>query len=466
MWWVLATAALGADQTLLFVGNSYTDRNDLPGLVASLLEEGAPAWTEVEARKLTGGGWTFAMHASELNGGENSHTEALVDGETAFDFVILQEQSQTGGFDQSGGTWQGSLAAAESLDGAIDAHGAETLFYLTWGRRDGDNQNPDRYPDYPTMQGHLNEGYLAYADALSRRKRPVFIAPAGPGFHAIWEDEADPADPASLFYRLYANDGSHPSRVGSMLVAYIFYASITGRAPTDLAYNPDDAISEDDLDILAAVATEVVLDQPFGEMRFPYALTWTEYAGDAAEVTVGGGAIRYQVRVEEPSGPATLTLGEGVLHLQDELEVTDLVAIDRLGEVFFDGGRLLITSESPVSIELASVSGTEGTLQFTGLTSWPTSAFPATVLTASELEVSTLHILVPDGFEATVDEGSVVLSATGAAADVQQRGEGGCGCAHSRGGGAWTGLLCLVVAWRRARGYSRLSISPTSPATT
>jgi hypothetical protein len=446
MWLILAITAYGADQSLLHIGNSYTDRNDLPDIVGALLEEAAPTWNEVERRKLTGGGWTLAQHAAELSTGPNNHTESLVDAASVYDFVILQEQSQTAGFDPSAGTWQASLAAAVDLNAAIRDHGAETLFFLTWGRRDGDNQNPDRYPDFITMQGHLTDGYLAYGDELSTRKRPVFMAPAGPAFQTLWEDTSDPSDPNSLFYRLYAGDGSHPSYIGSMLVARVFYASITGRSPVGLAFNPD-AIESSDLEILSVAAHDVVLSDPFGPMRFPFALTWEEFAGDETTVVIGGGGIRYQIRVEEDAGPVAVTLTEGLLWIQETLQVSEFVGDADLAEVALDGGRWVVTSESPVHIELYSFTGLGGTLEFTGLESWLEADFPAIVLTAATLDIA-LDITVPAGFEVVVDDTSVTLTSDGTAtADGSDR---KCGCEQSPGAIGWMWLIGLVAIRARA----------------
>ena len=57
---------------------------------------------------------------------------------------------------------------------------------MTWGTGNGDESNSWRYPDYVTMQHHLETGYLAYAENLSSEQRPVFIAPVGMAFENIF----------------------------------------------------------------------------------------------------------------------------------------------------------------------------------------------------------------------------------------------------------------------------------------
>lgn len=468
IWLMLATVAFAQDQSLLFLGNSYTGINRLDKLVAHHLEEGAPGWDDVEHQRISSGGWTLSEHAAALLTGPNAHTDALLDGEAQLDYVILQEQGQTSGFDQAEVTWQGSMAGAADLNDAIREHGADTLFFMTWGRRNGDPQFTERYPDYITMQGHLVDGYMAYARTLSEPRRPVFIAPAGPAFRMFWEAEADPEDPESFFWSLYAEDGSHPSRVGSMLAARVFFATITGRTPVGLTFNPAE-LDDETLDKISEVAHAVVLDQPFQEMRFPFALTWDEYAGDETDVSIGPGPIRYQIRVEKDIAPVALTLNEGALWLQAELQVDRVVTDPDLAELVFQDGSLVVTSEAPTHIEVASVMGA-GTLEFTGLDSWPSAEFPATVLTAMDLDAD-LQVLVPEGFVASVDGSAVILSIDTTVAGGNNNkgragggGDGGCGCTQVGDTAGWIWLLGVVAAMRRRHSIS--STSPTSPAST
>jgi hypothetical protein len=89
------------------------------------------------------------------------------------------------------------------------------------------------------MQDNLTSGYLGYIIETTTEERPSWIAPVGVGFRHIYDsilaNGEDPLDPDSLFYRLYTNDGSHPSLLGAYLSACVFYGSITGESPIGLS---------------------------------------------------------------------------------------------------------------------------------------------------------------------------------------------------------------------------------------
>ena len=56
----------------------------------------------------------------------------------------------------------------------------------------------------------------------------------GPILDDIVETGAAPTARDTLFYRLYSDDGSHPSVLGTQLTAYVFFAAVTGQNPVDL----------------------------------------------------------------------------------------------------------------------------------------------------------------------------------------------------------------------------------------
>jgi hypothetical protein len=192
------------------------------------------------------------------------------------------------------------MAGAESLNTLIADGEAETVFFLTWGRREGDSTNASLYPDFETMQERLTDGYLAYQEATSSKKRPTWIAPVGPAFarvHAdILEAGEDPLDPESLFWGLYNPDASHPSPTGTYLAACVFYATLTGSSPVGLD-GPGAMESEIALELQEAAATTVFEDTDW--LSYPW--QGDEKPGDTGLPgdTDGGGSD------SEPSGSDT-----------------------------------------------------------------------------------------------------------------------------------------------------------------
>src|SRR5262245_29009503 len=111
------TAAPG---NVLFIGNSFTARNDLPGLIASLA---GAADKSFRHQLVQAGGASLRTH---WNAG---HAARLIDG-GEFDAVVLQEQSTL--------PVKNAARMHENVclfDGIIRAAGATTVLYMTWARR-------------------------------------------------------------------------------------------------------------------------------------------------------------------------------------------------------------------------------------------------------------------------------------------------------------------------------------------
>jgi len=239
---------------MLFLGNSYTFMGALDDVTEALF---VAAGQEVAAERLAEPGWTFPQHVEAI---ETDGTAWQLAFDLPNDWVILQDQSQIPGFPDGQPDLEASREAAVTLDGYAAGTGAQTMFLMTWGRRAGDDQNPDIYPDYETMQGALAAGYLDYVARASEDGTPAWVAPAGLAWQRVYDDVVargeDPLDPASAFYGLYIADGSHPSERGTYLAACVVYASITGLTPVGLG--APDSIA--DAAYLQGVAATVVLE--------------------------------------------------------------------------------------------------------------------------------------------------------------------------------------------------------------
>ena len=219
---------------ILIYGNSYTSANNLANLVQDGMVSGGVT-TNVDS--LTGGGMTLDGHSQNAQSSGHSWNTTLNDG-TAWDYVVLQDQSQIPGLYRNTAYWQDSLAGAQVLDGFAEDVGAESILMMTWGRRNGDSNNQVLYPDFLSMQERLEDGYIDYRDNLSTPNRDVWIAPVGLAFKHVYENVqssgATPENSGNLFYDLYTGDGSHPSLSGSYLASCVLYATITGNSPVGL----------------------------------------------------------------------------------------------------------------------------------------------------------------------------------------------------------------------------------------
>jgi hypothetical protein len=270
---LVALLARAHADDLLHVGNSYTFFNDLELVTRGLLAQAdAERWSEGRTVRLADGGLRFVDHLDRAGQAGTAWNTALA-GTDTWDWVVLQEQSQIPGFPQDQSDFRASRRAAADLDDRVETAGARTVFLLTWGRRLGDESNRERFPDFATMQAALTEGYLAYRDATSTEARPTWIAPAGPAFARVHADVLaageDPLAPGSRFSRLYTEDGSHPSPLGTYLAACVLTGTITGRRTTGLASIP--GVPPEDAGWLQTTADATVRDA-----ALPFTYPWTD----------------------------------------------------------------------------------------------------------------------------------------------------------------------------------------------
>jgi hypothetical protein len=261
---------------MLFLGNSYTFMGNLDEVTLALF---IAAGGEPSSERLAQPGMRFVEHVAEI---ERDGSDWQLAFQSPQDWVFLQEQSQIPGFPDGQSDLVQSQAAAVSLDSSATAIGAQTMFVMTWGRREGDSQNPELYPDFLTMQAELAEGYSAYVELASADGSPAWLAPAGLAWQRVYQDQLDAgADPLTVggpFHALYIEDGSHPSERGTYLTACVIYASVTGLTPVGL---PAPA-SVTDAAYLQSVAAEVVLS---GEgVDYPWE-TVEDTGGDTASDT-------------------------------------------------------------------------------------------------------------------------------------------------------------------------------------
>jgi hypothetical protein len=255
IWLLNPPVAFASDHAVLFIGNSYTSANAPDSLEQSymkLVQEGMPQYQDVSVARYAPGGYTLAQHLQDATSGTqlDSYLHDAIP-EHQWDYVVVHEQSQIPGFPQSEPQWQTSKNAALSLSEIIAEKGSETRLMMTWARRDGDSGNMWLYPDYPTMQAHLADGYQAYTEAIDSAGQKVALIPVGLGWQQIYDEllvaGLDPLGGDTLFQRLYSADGSHPSPHGTYLAACIVYGAITEQSPVGLQWSHGSIGAEDRL---------------------------------------------------------------------------------------------------------------------------------------------------------------------------------------------------------------------------
>ena len=204
-----ALAEENLSKKILFIGNSYT--GGIRKAVSELIKSSPHADTQLTF--ITPGGKTLDFHSKQ-----KGTIEKIKSGK--FDFVVLQDQSQTPAVFPN--KFQ---KAAVALDKIIDKSGAQTVYYQTWGRRDGDKQNKKLFPTYEAMQKALTKSYTSDA-----KKCDATLAPVGETWSVVRKLNPE------LGKALYAKDGSHPSNKGAYLAACVFYATLFDEDPRTLTF--------------------------------------------------------------------------------------------------------------------------------------------------------------------------------------------------------------------------------------
>jgi hypothetical protein len=214
---------------ILFIGNSYTFFNDLPRIFTELMASGGYI---VVVGQETQGGWSLSDHYNS-----KETTKNIKSGK--WDYVVLQEKSVVINPETS------MFPAVRSIDELTRKNGADTILFMTWGRRDGLPNLGN--PDYASMQSQIEQNYREIGEELG-----LTVAPVG----KAWE-LAHNLDPN---LQLWHEDGSHPSPSGTYLAASVFYTIMTGNSPEGLEYTAN--LAPETAGLLQSFAAKTVLGEP------------------------------------------------------------------------------------------------------------------------------------------------------------------------------------------------------------
>jgi hypothetical protein len=188
--------SLPSPMKVLFIGNSFTARNNVPGLIAQLAQSRGK---QLQHRLISAGGASLRMH---WNKGDAQ--KAIQ--QTHYDYVVLQEQSTL--------PIKNPLRMHENIrlfDQAIKASGAKTALYLTWARQ-----------NVPETQKAITNAYIAIGEELG-----AAIVPVGIAWQNFIRKHSRPV--------LHDADKSHPSLAGSYLAACVFFGVLFGESSAGIA---------------------------------------------------------------------------------------------------------------------------------------------------------------------------------------------------------------------------------------
>lgn len=213
---------------ILFIGNSYTYCNDLPGLVHKLWELDSANKTadyKLNIESITAGGRRLYNNLTADRTRLNPDDEQAVRiagylKNNKCDILVLQEQSLLPITEPDN-----FIAGAAGLAAAIKPE--STILYATWGRNEGSDTLTELGLTTDGMTSRLYASYKAAAEHIAKNGYACDVSPAGPAFTA-----ARRIAPEIV---LYNPDCSHPSFIGSFLAALTHYLTIFGSLPAGLA---------------------------------------------------------------------------------------------------------------------------------------------------------------------------------------------------------------------------------------
>jgi hypothetical protein len=180
---------------LLFIGNSFTQRNNVPGLLAELA---AARGVSVTHDLISAGGASLRRH---WNDGQAAAKIAS----GGYDYVVLQEQSTL--------PIKNAKRMAENVrlfDEPIRAAGSHMVLYLTWARSHA-----------PESQQAITDAYQAIGEELG-----AIVVPVGLAWQSFLAEHSTPV--------LHDRDQSHPTLAGSYLAACVFLAALLKQDPVGI----------------------------------------------------------------------------------------------------------------------------------------------------------------------------------------------------------------------------------------
>lgn len=213
-------------QKILFLGNSYTYVNDLPGMTVSFAAAGGVA---ISQTSVTQGAATLGILLTDTSA-------KTVIAKGGWTYVVIQGQSVEPAYDVAA-----FLKNAQTLAAAANNVCAVAAFYQTWPRKVGDALYKETWSGgtQAKLAQILHDGYEKAAEQAGGVRVPV-----GDAWMKALKEHPE--------IELYQADGSHPVVAGTYLAACVFAGKLFAVDPKTVTWKPGE------LPATAAVALRTV----------------------------------------------------------------------------------------------------------------------------------------------------------------------------------------------------------------
>jgi len=222
---------------ILFIGDSTTSRNDIPGKFERLAQLGGH---EVIVASSTRDYTSLATHSRLPQTTQKLENEI-------WDIVILQENEAILLNPES--LQEFSMPMVKKYIETVDEMGGVILLYSSIGFREGlaDFEEFSHLNDYNSSQEAVDAAYLEIGNRFN-----LPIAPVGEVWRQVYELEPS--------FDLWQEDGMHVSPEGAYLAACVFYAAIFNQSPLDLPVSDAFEIDPDAIQLIHQAAANVVFE--------------------------------------------------------------------------------------------------------------------------------------------------------------------------------------------------------------
>jgi len=203
---------------VLFIGNSFTQRNNLPELFSEMAQ--ARGW-HIEYELISVGGASLRRHWNDGRAAKAIETGSY---DNPYDYVVLQEQSTL--------PVKNAKRMADNVrlfDEAIKRAGSKTVLYMTWARKNA-----------PEAQQAITAAYATIGQEIG-----AIVIPVGRAWQSFLAAHEKPV--------LHDRDQSHPTLAGSYLAACVFLAALVRENPVGVE-SKIAALDEHDIQLLQSAA--------------------------------------------------------------------------------------------------------------------------------------------------------------------------------------------------------------------